>query len=440
MNYKVTGGKVLSGTVQTNISKNAAVALLAASLLNRGETVLKRMPRIEEVKRLIEVMESIGVKIAWEESGLPAQSGDIRITPPEKFELSKINQESAGRTRAIALFIPPLAHLLGSFDLPAPSGCDLGKRSLGAHIDALAKLGIHIEGNEETHTYHVEVKERKAADIVMYEASDTGVENVLMAAAKIPGTTTIKFASANYMVQDLCFFLERCGVQIEGIGTSTLVVHGTEYINAFIEGHPSEDPIESMFFISLAATTKSEITIERCPMDFLELELYTLGQMGLRYDVGERYTSHNGKTILADVTIHPSEFVAAPEKIAPRPYPGINIDNLPFFVPVATQAKGKTLIHDWVYDGRAKHYMEMTKLGAKMELLDPHRVTVEGPTKLHAADVEAPPALRPATLLLIGMLAAEGESMLRNVYPINRGYANLAERLTKLGAAIEAVE
>ncbi|TSC63360.1 MAG: UDP-N-acetylglucosamine 1-carboxyvinyltransferase [Parcubacteria group bacterium Athens0416_74] len=434
MNYRVSGGKTLSGSVQTNISKNAAVALLAASLLNRGETVLKRMPRIQEVNRLIEVMESIGVKIIWEESG------DIRITPPEKFDLSKINQESAGRTRSIALFIAPLAHVLGSFDLPAPTGCDLGKRSLGAHIDALAKLGIEISGNEDTHTYHVEVRERKAATIVMYEASDTGVENVLMAAAKIPGTTTIKFASANYMVQDLCFFLERCGVQIEGIGTSTLTVHGTEYIDEFIEGHPSEDPIESMFFIALAATTKSEITIERCPMDFLELELYTLGQMGLRYDIGERYTSHNGKTILADVTIHPSELVAAPEKIAPRPYPGINIDNLPFFVPVATQATGKTLIHDWVYDGRAKHYMLMEKLGAKMELLDPHRVLVEGPTKLCAADVEAPPALRPATLLLIGMLAAEGESMLRNVYPINRGYANLAERLTRLGASIEAVE
>ena len=434
MNYRVQGGKQLSGTVTTNISKNAAVALLAASLLNRGETILKRMPRIEEVKRLIEVMESIGVKIVWEESG------DIRITPPEKFELAKINQESAGRTRSIALFIAPLAHLLGSFDLPAPTGCDLGKRNLGAHIDALAKLGIQISGNEETHTYHVEVKERKTATIVMYEASDTGVENVIMAAAKIPGTTTIKFASANYMVQDLCFFLERCGVQIEGIGTSTLVVHGTEYINASIEGHPSEDPIESMFFISLAATTKSEIIIERCPIDFLELELYTLGQMGLRYDLGKRYTSHNEKTALCDVTIHPSELVAAPEKIAPRPYPGINIDTLPFFVPPATQAKGKTLIHDWVYDGRAKHYMEMTKLGAKMELLDPHRVIVEGPTKLHAADIEAPSALRPATLLLIGMLAAEGESMLRNVYPINRGYATLAERLKTLGASVEAVE
>lgn len=434
MNYRVSGGKTLSGTVETNISKNAAVALLAASLLNRGTTTLRRMPRIEEVKRLIEVMESIGVQIAWD------GSGDMRITPPERIDLSNINRESASRTRSIALFIAPLAHMLGTFELPAPAGCKLGKRSLGAHIDALARLGIFVSGNEEAHTYHAEMRDPKPAEIIMYEASDTGVENVLMAAAKIPGATTIKFASANYMVQDLCVFLQACGVQIDGIGTSTLVVHGVSDIARDVEGHPSEDPIESMFFISLAATTKSEMTIKRCPIDFVELELFTLGHMGLSYSRGDEYVSENGHTKLRDVVIKPSELRAPPEKIAPRPYPGINIDNLPFFVPVATQASGETLIHDWVYDGRAHWYLEMNHLGANIELLDQHRVLVKGPTPLKAADITAPPALRPATLLLIGMLAAEGTSTLYDVYPINRGYADLAERLSKLGAAIEAIE
>ncbi len=434
MNYKVVGGKKLSGEVETNISKNAAVALLAASLLNRGETVLKRMPRIEEVKRLIEVMESIGVTIVWD------PSGDMRITPPEKFDLANINAESAQKTRSIALFIAPLAHRMGTFELPAPRGCDLGKRSLGAHIDALSQLGITVTGNEAAHTYHVESSGKKAAEIVMVEASDTGVENVLMAAALIPGITTIKFASANYMVQDLCVFLRHCGVKIEGVGTSTLVVHGLSDINAEVHGHPSEDPIESMFFIALAATTKSELLIKRCPIDFVELELYTLGQMGLKYEMGEKYASENGHTVLRDVRILPSELTAAVEKIAPRPYPGINIDNLPYFVPIATQAAGETLILDWVYEVRPGYYLEMNKLGANVERLDQHRILVKGPTKLHAADIEAPNALRPATLLLIGMLAAEGESTLFNVYPINRGYENLHERLKKLGASIEAVE
>lgn len=433
MNYHVVGGKKLSGSVRTNTSKNAAVVLLAASLLNKGKTTLKLMPKIEEVKRLIEVMQSIGVSVEWSDEAMV-------ITPPAEFDLSHINREAAQKTRSIALFIAPLAHALRSFDLPAPKGCDLGKRSLGAHIDALARLGIMIHGDEDTNAYHSEVGEMKAGEIVMYEASDTGTENVLMAAAKIPGTTTIKFASANYMVQDLCFFLEKCGVTIEGVGTTTLVVHGVEDINADLIMSPGEDPIESMFFISLALTTGSELTIERCPIDFLELELAVLEQMGLKHERGAEYMAANKRTALRDITIKPSTLIAPPEKIAPRPYPGINIDNLPYFVPVATQATGETLIHDWVYEVRPKYYLEMNKLGANLEQLDQHRVLVKGPTSLHGAKITAPPAFRPASILLIGMLAAEGESMLNNVYPISRGYENLHERLTKIGASIKAVD
>ncbi|MDB5187774.1 MAG: UDP-N-acetylglucosamine 1-carboxyvinyltransferase [Candidatus Kaiserbacteria bacterium] len=434
MNYHVIGGKKLSGTVQTNISKNATVALLAASLLNKGTTTIRRAPHIEEAKRLIEVLQSIGVQVDW-------QGEDIVITPPSTFTLESINRESAERTRSIAMFIPALAHHLGSFELPAPGGCDLGKRTLGAHVEALARLGIHIGPNEDGTAYKVTTHNVAPGEVIMYEASDTGVENVLMAAALIPGVTTIKFASSNYMVQDLCVFLEGLGVRVEGIGTSTLVVHGIKEINMDAIAIPTEDPIESMFFISLAATTDSELTITRCPIDFLELELYTLNQMGLKHTRGEVYLAENKHTRLVDITIQSgATLIAPPDKIHARPYPGINIDNLPFFVPVATRATGRTLIHDWVYDGRALHYMEMTKLGADMVLADPHRVFVTGPTPLHGADVVAPPALRPATILLIGMLAGEGESTLRNVYPINRGYENLHERLQKLGASIEAVE
>lgn len=433
MNYHVIGGKKLSGSVRTNTSKNAAVVLLAASLLNRGTTTLRRMPKIEEVKRLIEVMQSIGVKVEWNDE-------KMTIVPPKEFELSNINKEAAQKTRSIALFIAPLAHLMTSFDLPAPAGCNLGKRSLGAHIDALAKLGIHISGDEKTNSYHTEVRNMGPDEIIMYEASDTGTENVLMAAAKIEGITTIKFASANYMVQDLCFFLEKAGVKVEGIGTSTLVVHGKKEIDMSLEMSPGEDPIESMFFISLALTTGSELTIERCPIDFLELELATLEHMGMKHTRGKKYMAENGSTELVDITIHTSALVAPPEKIAPRPYPGINIDNLPYFVSIATQAEGETLIHDWVYEIRSSYYLEMSKLGADVTKLDQHRVLVKGPTPLHGANIKAPPAFRPASILLIGMLAAEGESTLYDVYPINRGYENLHERLTKLGANIEAIE
>ena len=224
-------------------------------------------------------------------------------------------------------------------------------------------------------------------------------------------------------------------VKVDGIGTSTLVVHGKKDIDASIIGYPSEDPIESMFFFSLAATTNSELMVERCPIDVLELELLTLESMGLRYERGIPYTAENGRTRLVDITIKPSKLVAPPEKIAARPFPGINSDNLPFFVPIATQAEGDTLVHDWMYDGRAHWYLEINKLGAHAELLDPHRVLIKGPTPLHGGEIEAPPALRPATMLLIGMLSRRRINA-RNVY-YHRG-VNL--RAFKASCISEAVE
>lgn len=432
MNYKVKGGKTLSGEVTTNISKNAAVVLLAASLLNRGTTTLKKMPHIEEVNRILEILKSIGVSAEW-------VGADIVITPPAEFDLKNIDRAAAAKVRSIILLTAPLAHRYESFELPLPGGCKLGGRTMKPHIDALSKMGIKLS-DAGTDSFHVDATKKEAATIVMFEASDTGTENALMAAALIPGTTVIKFASANYMVQDLCVFLQSAGVQIEGIGTTTLTVHGVSEISQDLTAYPSEDPIESMFFISLAATTHSKITVKRCPIDFLELELATLESMGFHYQRSAEYLAENGLTKLVDLELLDGALSAPPEKIAPRPYPGINIDNLPYFVPVATQATGKTLILDWVYEVRPEYYLLMNALGASVERADQHRVFVEGPTKLHSGDIEAPPALRPATLLLIGMLAAEGESMLRDVYPINRGYERLHERLKALGADIEAVE
>jgi UDP-N-acetylglucosamine 1-carboxyvinyltransferase len=230
------------------------------------------------------------------------------------------------------------------------------------------------------------------------------------------------------------------GVKIEGIGTTTLVVHGKPQISKTVSFYLSEDPIESMLFLSLAATTNSSIIIQRCPIDFLELELLRLEKMGFNYKVLKRYKSLNKFTNLVDIKTLPSKLIASEEKIAPLPSSaGINIDNLPFFIPVATQAKGTTLIHDWVYENRAVYYMELTKLRAKLLLADPHRVYVEGLTELRGTEMDCPPALRPAAIILIAMLAARGTSILRNIYSISRGYEDLANRLKTLGAHIETL-
>ena len=428
LNLKIEGGRKLSGAATVKTSKNAAVGLLCASLLNSGKTVLKNIPRIEEVNRIIEVLLSLGVSIKW-------IGADLEIMPPEKINIGNINAASAARTRSVLMLLGPLVHLLDKFQLPYPGGCKLGTRTVRPHLFALEKLGVDIVAHKGN--YHVSAGKLHPAEIVLYESGDTVTENALMTAAKVDGVTVIKFASANYQVQDLCFFLEKLGVKIEGIGTTTLVVHGKSEINTAVEYSPSEDPIEAMLFLSIAATTNSSITIERCPIDFLELELLKLEKMGFKYKILKKYKARNGHANLVDIQTLPSKLKALEEKIYARPFPGLNIDNLPFFVPIATQAKGRTLIHDWVFESRALYYTELAKLGANVILADPHRVYIEGPTDLKPAEVVCPPALRPAAIILVAMLAAKGTSILRNVYSINRGYEDLCARLNKLGAKIQ---
>lgn len=431
MNLAIEGGKKLHGTVVTSTSKNGAVGLLCASLLNRGTTTLRRMPRIEEVHRLVEVLESIGVRIEWSGS-------DMVITPPKKFDLKHIDVNAARRTRSIVMFIGPLIHQMQKFSLPQSGGCKLGSRTVRPHFYALEHFGVHIETTATE--YVVTVAPKCPDDIVLYESGDTVTENALMAATTAPCKTVIKYASANYMVQELCNFLETLGVRIEGIGTTTLTVYGVEHIDTDITYTVSEDPTDTMFFLAASIVTNSSIMITRCPIDFLELELLVLEKMGFKYTLSKPYLSHNGRTRLVDITTKPSTLIAPPEKVHSRPYPGLNADNLPFFAVIATQAEGQTLIHDWMYEKRALYFTELDKLGAETVLADPHRIYVNGPAKLHPNELVCPPALRPATILLIAMLGAKGRSILRNIYSINRGYENLVERLSALGADVKYLE
>ncbi|HYC83014.1 MAG TPA: UDP-N-acetylglucosamine 1-carboxyvinyltransferase [Candidatus Paceibacterota bacterium] len=432
LDFKIVGGKKLSGTIQTNCSKNGAMGLLAASLLNRSKTVLHGIPRIEEVYRLIEIFESVGVEIRW------LEKNTLEIKPPKKFNLAGLDHAAAGKVRSILMIIGALIHHEKSFTIPHSGGCKMGNRTIAAHRFGLEKFGVKILTTDEH--YKISLGKLKPAEIVMYESSDTAAENLIIAAAGIPGTTVIDFAPSNYMVQEIANFVTKLGVQVEGIGTSRLAIHGIKDINQPIEYHNSEDPIESMMFIAAAVATHSELTVTRCPIDFLKLELLKLEKMGLKYRQSEPYLADNGLTKLVDITVFPSKLKALHDKICAQPYPGINTDNLPFFVPIATQTEGTTLIHDWMWENRAIYFTELNRLGGQLTLADPHRVFVQGPTKLKAAQLVCPPALRPAMIILIGMLAAEGTSILRNVYSINRGYEEIAERLNSIGADIAVLK
>ncbi len=432
INFRIEGGQKLSGHIVTKTSKNAAVALLCATLLNRGTTTLRHVARIEEVNRIIEVLNSIGVKTRW------FGDNDLEITPPAKLKLENMDVAAARRTRSIIMFLGPLMHRYKEFELPYAGGCSLGERTVEPHLNGLHNFGLTVDTVTGHYTATSKpVKPEKA--IVLSERGDTVTENILMAAAMNDGVTVIRNASPNYMVQDLCFFLQKLGVKIEGIGSTTLTVTGIRDINKNVEYAPSEDPIEVMSFIAAAIVTKSEITIERAPIEFLEIDLKFLENMGFEYELSDEYPALNGHTRLVDITTKPSELHASEDKIHSMPFPGLNIDNLPFFAVIAACAKGRTMIHDWVYENRAIYLTELTRLNANVQLIDPHRLYVTGPTKWRAAEIITPPALRPAVVIMLGMLAAPGVSFLRNIYSINRGYEDLAERLNTLGAKISVI-
>ena len=437
--YRIHGGKELHGEAVINTSKNAAVALLCASLLNSGTTTLKHVARIEEVFRIIEVLESLGVKCRWINEGR-----DLEIISPNELDMANINVEAARKTRSILMFMGPLLHKFKKFRLPYAGG-----GTLGLKVDAASCSGFYdatvapdkptLKPDFKDMPQHVDQVGPKfpAKRVVLIERGDTVTENVLMAAALYPGETTIVGASSNYMVQDLCFFLEKLGVKVQGIGSTTLRVMGCANIDKDVEYAPAEDPIEAMSFIAVALVTQSKLTIRRAPIEFLEVELEVLKSMGAKIERSPEYYSANGRTRLVDLKIFKSELTAPTDKIAPMPFPGLNIDNLPFFGVIAATAKGRTLIHDWVFENRAVYLTYLENLNAKVELLDAHRVYIEGPTNWRAAELVAPPALRPAVVVMIAMLAAPGTSILRNIYSINRGYQDFAERLNKLGADIQ---
>ncbi|GAA1597687.1 UDP-N-acetylglucosamine 1-carboxyvinyltransferase [Kribbella sancticallisti] len=432
VHLRVAGGRQLSGSIDVKSSKNAGVALLCASLLNKGRTTLRKVARIEEVNRLLEVLNSIGVKTTWLND-----AGDLEIVPPAHLDLAAMDAEAARRTRSIIMFLGPLLHREDTFALPYAGGCDLGTRTVEPHMSALRPFGLEIKATAGEYHALVNRAITPGKPIVLTERGDTVTENAIMAAARHNGVSVIRNASSNYMVQDLCFYLELLGVRIDGVGSTTLTVHGQAEIDVDVDYAPSEDPIEAMSLLTAAIVTSSEITIRRAPIEFLEIELALLEEMGLDYSRSDEYLAENGRTRLVDLTTRPSTLHAPIDKIHPMPFPGLNIDNLPFFAVIAATATGQTLIHDWVYENRAIYLTDLNKLGGRVKLLDPHRVMVEGPTHFSGAEIMCPPALRPAVVTLIAMMAAKGTSVLRSVYVINRGYEELAARLNSLGAQIE---
>lgn len=427
----INGGKKLQGTIANQSAKNSAVAILCAAAMIRGKVSLIDVPEIEEVDRIIELLQSIGVKV--EKKG----KGRIELDASGELQMEMIDRHASEVTRSSVLLWGALAARVKNYKLYKSGGCRLGNRTVRPHWYALEKFGVKIESKADY--YEVKNGTLRSSDIVMYESGDTTTENAIMAAVLAPGVSIIKMASANYMVQDLCYFLNKAGAKIEGIGTTTLTITGVKILKSVKDYPIMPDPIVAMTYLSAGITTGSHLVVKNCPLEFLELELCKLEVLGQKFKIKNKRKSENGQFIIVDIETTPSPLTALPDKIYGRPFPGLNIDNLPLFVPILTQAEGRTLVHDWAYENRAVYYLELQKLGANITLLDPHRVWVEGPTKFKANEVIAPAALRPAVNILICMLAAPGQSILRNISALDRGYENLYATLNQSGADIKII-
>lgn len=428
-NFIIQGGKHLQGNIKVSGFKNAVTPIIAASLLTKEEIILHNVPVIEDVKRMLQIITSMGAKVVW------TDTNSLKINN-SNLDPTKMDMKLVSTLRSSILLIGSLLARFGKVKLKEPGGCQIGSRSMDAHFQAFTKLGIQINSNDKI--YDLEKTGPADEEVVMSELSVTGTENIILASALNQGTINIKVASAEPSVQDLCWFLQSMGAEIEGVGTHNLTIrgvnslHGTEY-------HIMPDPIETGTFICLAGATRSKFTIENTAPQFLALELEKYKEVGIKIEIEYLDLSPNQNYKLANIQVDGHHELIAIKKLNDMPYPGFAPDLIQPFTVLMTQAKGTSLIHDWMYDGRLKYVAELKKMGANIVVSDPHRIVVMGPSPLYGKEINSFD-LRAGATLIIAALAAAGTSVVTNIYQVDRGYETIDVRLAKLGAKITRVE
>jgi UDP-N-acetylglucosamine 1-carboxyvinyltransferase len=422
--FVVEGGHRLAGTVRPAGNKNAALPILAATLLADGPCVLENLPRIRDVETMLELLLSLGVTAAWEdEHTLTLDARPARAADPDP--------ELCRRIRASVLLAGPLLARFGRVRLPPPGGDVIGRRRIDTHLLALQRLGAEIEVGA---TFDFEAKELVGAEVFLDEASVTGTENALMAAVAARGRTVLRNAASEPHVQDLARFLGALGAQIDGIGTNTLTIDGGRPLGGarFALG---PDHIEIGSFIGLAAVTNSPITIEGVRAEDLRAALLGFERLGVEPQLdGDRLVmaADQARRIRDDLGGHVS-------KLEDGPWPAFPADLMSIALVTATQCEGLILLFEKMFESRLFFVDKLIGMGARIVLCDPHRAVVAGPSRLHAGAVESPD-IRAGMAILLAALAAEGTSTIHNVSQIERGYERIHERLAALGAVIRREE
>ena len=413
--FIIHGGKSPKGTIEVRGAKNAALSILAATLLTENPCIVSNLPLIEDIFKMINILEDLGAEVSW------LDKRKVKIVCKD-INPKKLSPKIICRFRGSILVIGPLLARFGKVRIPSPGGCLIGTRPLDTHLDAFTQLGAKV--SEKKELYDFESVSVPQEEVVLREFSVTATENVLLFSSLNPKKIVLKIADQDYEISELSKVLRKMGAEIKGTGSHILKIAGLEKLKGF-EHSVMSDPIETGTFIVLALATKGDVLIKKADFSFLDLFLKRLKDFGAEFKILSS----------SSIRVFPSKHLKM-DKIQSLPYPGIHTDLQPELGVLATQTKGPTLIHDPLYEGRLKYLEELNKMGAKIIFCDPHRAIVNGPTPLRGIEIPTPD-LRAGAALIIAGLIAKGETVINNIYQIDRGYEKIEERLQKLGLDIQ---
>jgi len=432
--FKITGGLKLSGTITPQGAKNEALPVLNAVLMTDQPVRINNIPDIVDVDQMISLLKGLGVKIT------PIEKGSYIFqaqTINEDFFESEQYRKCAGTIRGSVMLLGALLSRLGYSRLPSPGGDKIGRRHLDTHLSGFEKLGAQVSFDQKLARLDISGKTLKGCYMLLDEASVTGTANIIMAAVKARGTTTIFNAACEPYVQQLCRMLVEMGANIKGIGSNLLEINGVDSLGGCTHTL-LPDMIEVGSFIGLAGMTGSDITIKDCRIDMLGIIPRTFEKLGIKLEINKDSIRIPAQDHYKIDTLKNGSLLT----IADAPWPGVTPDLLSILLVVATQAEGSVLIHQKMFESRLFFVDKLIDMGARVILCDPHRATVIGHNKkpLLTGIRMVSPDIRAGVALLIAALAAEGNSLIENINQIDRGYENIDGRLNALGARIERIE
>lgn len=418
--FIIEGGHPLSGELVPSGNKNAALPILAATLLTDEPIILKNVPIILDVIAMKNLIESLGVSI----TEIDHNTWEVHA---KEISFKNLDPDLCRRIRASILLAGPMVARTGNLILPPPGGDVIGRRRLDTHIIALKKLGVEVTYDR---LFHFKADSLTGADILLDEASVTATENAIMACVMAKGSSVIRNAASEPHIQELCNFLNKMGAKIENIGSNTLHISGVDKLNG-CEFSIGSDYLEVISYVGAAAVTRGEITVKNAGIQYLDMIKLVFQRIGVIWE-----TRGDDLFVPKDqpLEIEPDLGNAIPE-ISVMPWPAFPTDLMSIAIVVATQSKGSVLFHDWMYPSRMYFTDKLVSMGAQIVLCDPHRCIVQGPTPLFSENLESPD-IRAGMSLVLAALSANGTSVIRNIRQIDRGYEKVEKKLSQLGAHI----